>query len=147
MRYIINSSQLDRVPLREEVNFIRGYIAIESVRYTGKVKIEAMWPDNQDGIQIPPLTLFPFVENAFKYGVAEETGSGWLTVSLKLDNCELSYIVRNSYPEITQSKGAGIGLRNTKERLLIEYGNDMTFETRKADSVFEATLVIKNKKQ
>lgn len=146
MRYIINSSQIDRVSLTEEVNFIRGYIGIESVRYTNKVKVDATWPEGMDDIRIPPLTLFPFVENAFKHGVAEETGSGWITVVLKLNNGMLLYNVKNSYPEVHQTKGAGIGLRNTKERLIIEYGNDMNFETMKADGVFDASLLIKLKK-
>ena len=146
MRYIITSSQLDHVLLTDEVNFIRGYIGIEAVRYTGKVKIDVDWPGNMDNIQVPPLTLFPFVENAFKHGVAEEVGSAWLTVDLKLDNGMLNYTVKNSYPAVGQSNGAGIGLRNTKERLYIEYGNDMTFETKKSDRIFEANLVIKIKK-
>ena len=146
MRYIINSSQIDRVSLADEVNFIRGYIGIESVRYTNKVKVDASWPDRMEDIRIPPLTLFPFVENAFKHGVAEETGSGWITVVLGLDNGLLSYSVKNSCPEVRQAKGAGIGLRNTKERLAIEYDNDMNFVTKKAGNVFEARLVIKLKK-
>ncbi len=142
MRYIVSSSQLDRVALADEVNFIRDYIAIESVRYTDKVKIETTWPENMEGVRIPPLTLFTFVENAFKHGVAEETGSGWITVNLTITDEKLRYIVKNSYPDHGDSKGAGIGLRNTKERLQIEYGNNLIFETRKTDSSFDADLVI-----
>ncbi len=145
MRYIISSSQLDRVPLADEVNFIRGYIGIEAVRYTGKVKVNESWPQHMTDIHIPPLTLFPFVENAFKHGVAEEVGAAWLTVDLDLRNGNLFYVVKNSHPAVGQSKGAGIGLRNTKERLLIEYGDDMIFKTKDEDRVFEASLVLKNR--
>jgi sensor histidine kinase YesM len=146
MRYIINSSQVDRVTLAGEVNFIRGYIGIETVRYTGKVQIDTTWPEKMDGFQIPPLTLFPFVENAFKHGVAEEVGSASITIVLTLDNGILSYSVKNTFPVVQQAKGSGIGLRNTRERLLIEYGNDMSFETKETDLFFEASLVIKTRK-
>jgi sensor histidine kinase YesM len=147
MRYIINSSQADRVMLVDEVNFIRGYIGIEAVRYSGKVKIETTWPDQMEEIRIPPLTLFPFVENAFKHGVAEELSSAWIVIVLAVDETgNLSFMVKNSFPGISQAKGAGIGLRNTKERLSILYGNDMTFSTQKFDGVFEARLNIKTQK-
>jgi len=145
MRYTLSSSQLDRVLLTDEVNFIRGYIGIESVRYTGKITIDTEWPQNIENIRVPPLTLFPFVENAFKHGAAQEVGSAWLSVSLKCHDGLLSYVVKNSYPVAGQSNGAGIGLRNTRERLAIEYGNDMTFETKKQNGIFEASLVIKTR--
>ncbi len=144
MRYIISSSQLNRVSLADEVPFIKSYIGIEVVRYTGKVKVEAVWPDNLDGYEIPPLVLFPFVENAFKHGVAEEVGSAWITINLELINGELRYSVTNSYPQNEKRTTSGIGLRNTKERLTIEYGKGVTFVTKKSDRVFEAFLSVKH---
>jgi sensor histidine kinase YesM len=146
MRYIINNSRADRVSLTDEVNFIRGYIGIEAIRYAGKLKIDTRWPENTEGIQIPPLTLFPFVENAFKHGVAEEVGAAWVSVDLEINNGTLSYTVKNSYPAVQRAKGAGIGLRNTKERLMIEYGNGILFDTNQSDVVFVASLVIKKQK-
>ncbi len=143
MRYIITSSRLDRVSLLEEVNFIRDYVGIESVRYAGKVKVDAIFPENMDNIFIPPLTLFTFVENAFKHGVAEETGSGWIRIFLQVKNGSLEYHVKNSYPESGHSNSsAGVGLRNTQERLFIEYGRDMIFTTQKSKGVFEAYFMI-----
>ncbi|HZY81825.1 MAG TPA: histidine kinase [Cyclobacteriaceae bacterium] len=147
MRYIISSSKLDRIALADEINFIKDYIGIESVRYSGKVRVDIEWPANVDGFEIPPLTLFPFVENAFKHGVADETGSAWISVKLSIDDHAISYIVRNSYPANRRSNGARIGLQNTKDRLRIAYSADAILETRSMDHVFEATLVIKTSKK
>lgn len=143
MRYIINNSQTDRVALLDEVNFVRGYIGIETVRYSGKLEIKTSWPENMNDIRIPPLTLFPFVENAFKHGVAEEVGTAWMTIILKIEDDALSFIVRNSYPIGQRSKHGGIGLRNTQERLFIEYGGDMEFEVNRREDEFNALLRIK----
>jgi sensor histidine kinase YesM len=147
MRYIISSSRLERIPLAQEVNFIRDYIGIESVRYTRKIRVDAEWPEEVNGFEIPPLTLFPFVENAFKHGVAEEVESAWVSVKLTVDGKTLSYTVRNSVPRNHRPNGAQIGLRNTNERLKIVYGDDATLNTTSNEHVFEATLKIKSLKK
>lgn len=143
MRYILSSSHLDRVQLKDEVNFVKDYIGIEAIRYSGKVTVTTTWPDQLDNHRVPPLSLFPFVENAFKHGVAEAVGSAWVDVVLNVDKGALSFTVRNSYLPQSQSNRSGIGLSNTKERLSIEYGDNLVFNTRQSEDSFEATLIIK----
>lgn len=147
MRYILDDSRKDLVLLADEVEFIRGYIGIEQVRYEGKVKIDTQWPENVDGYRIPPLTLFTFVENAFKHGVAQEMDTAWISIALSLKDNSISFVVKNSRPEIKNGrvaqKSAGIGLRNTKERLEIIYGPAVKFETRGSGETFQASFEIK----
>lgn len=147
MRYILDDSRKDLVPLKDELEFIRGYIGIEQVRYSGKVSVTTDLPTAVEGYSVPPLALFTFVENAFKHGVAHEVESAWIDIKLNLTGNRIIYVVKNSCPEFRNGQkhkaGVSIGLRNTEERLKITYGDDFEFKTGRSEDVFHATLEIK----
>ena len=146
MRYILDDSGRDFVPLKDEVEFIKEYIAIEMVRYSEKVSVSTQWPENMNGYTVPPLSLFTFVENAFKHGVANETETAFINITVNVSEKGLTYGVRNSCPVLKNGvaikNGAGIGLRNTEERLKITYSSDIKFVVQRNGDNFEASFSI-----
>jgi two-component system LytT family sensor kinase len=143
MRYILTGSNRDTVSLREEVEFIQNYIAIEKIRYGKKVNIVIVWPDSLPAIAFPPLILFTFIENAFKHGVTHEIDEATIHVGLNIGKKLLTYEVKNSIQPYTQSAldiKTGIGLRNLEQRLRLIYGNKASLRYGQNENTFTASL-------
>jgi hypothetical protein len=68
MRFILDSSEKRSIKITEEVRFIENYIAFENERLGERCEINFSKNILYAGREIAPLILFPFVENAFKYG-------------------------------------------------------------------------------
>ncbi|HTJ15030.1 MAG TPA: histidine kinase [Dinghuibacter sp.] len=121
MRYVLYDSEAERVPLSSEVGFIRNYMDIESVRYPDRIDVRFDWQGESQGVQIEPLLLIPFVENAFKHGIREELAKGFVEVISLLSDGELTFEVRNSKPANRAPTTGGLGLRNVRKRLDLLY--------------------------
>jgi LytS/YehU family sensor histidine kinase len=66
------------IPFRDELEHVRAYLAIEKVRFEGKLFVEFDTPHTN--FRIPPLTLQPIIENSIKYGVDPELEPLYITV-------------------------------------------------------------------
>ena len=74
---------------------------------------------------IPPLLLFPFVENSFKHGASESLQDPWVSISAATDGGRLTMKIENS-KEIPPTGRAekfvgGIGVTNVRTRLDLLY--------------------------
>jgi LytS/YehU family sensor histidine kinase len=78
---------------------------------------------------VPTLLLQPLAENAIRHGVARLAAPGRVTIRAVRDGARLRIEVFNTGALATEYR-AGIGLRNTMERLRFLYGGDHSFELR-----------------
>ena len=66
MRYVLYEGNNKLTPLSREVQFLRNYVQLMSMRYnTGNVSISLDAPDVLPDSMLPPLLLVIFVENAY----------------------------------------------------------------------------------
>src|SRR5690606_16621918 len=93
VRYSLYQSKDDRILLSKEVQFIKDYIDLARLRCS--VPIETEIEDINEPYQIVPLILIPFVENAFKHGPFRSRAKSWVEISLKIENDNLIFIVKN----------------------------------------------------
>jgi len=70
MRYILTETQVDAIPLPNEVDFIKNFIDLQLVRLTDKVTIDFSYEGLIEQQKVAPLLFIAFIENAFKYGVS-----------------------------------------------------------------------------
>ena len=84
MRYVLYEASNKTILLSREVQFLKNYIALMSLRYTNKVSIQMDFPVEVPEVQIPPLLFVSFVENAFKHGVSYRSES-FIHVLMQLD--------------------------------------------------------------
>jgi len=145
MRYVLYESSKPTILLSKEIDFLKQYIALMRLRYTDKVSISVIMPEDIPGIEVPPLLFISFIENAFKHGVSYEQES-FINVSMQLLGGYLNFICENS-KNVKQQEGAkdphsGIGLENVKKRLKLIYGNDYFFLTSDKNDAYEVTLKI-----
>ena len=134
LRYVLEGSESNFVPLRREIEFVEDYLAIEKTRMGEKLKFYVNVDKNLLEVRVPPIILQPLVENAIKHGVAKKPGGGWVRIDVKedkgnlkcqvIDNCgKLSPPDKNLNTNVNQ----GLGLRNIRERLRCIYHDDFSF--------------------
>ena len=131
IRYSLDGSESDVVTLRQELDFLEDYVAIESARLGERFRFNLHVQEGLENVMIPPLTLQPLVENAVKHGVASQPNGGTVDVSIESRDGFLRCEVRDTGPGIGPQKQAdlleqGMGLKNVTSRLRSIYGNSAT---------------------
>jgi LytS/YehU family sensor histidine kinase len=144
MHYMLYDSDEEKVSLHKEVEYIRSYIDLQTMRFGDSVKILFMvQPGNYSHI-IEPMLLIPLIENAFKHGVnvADEPE---INIELAVAEKEVSLTVSNKtihYTAQVADKTKGIGLTNLERRLKILYPGKHQLAAQKEGNWFHASLKI-----
>jgi LytS/YehU family sensor histidine kinase len=123
---VSSSTSRFEVPLAEELELIRDYLAIEGVRFRDRLRPTVVAPPDTLDCLVPPLILQPIVENAVRHGISAVSTAGIREVSASREGSRLRLVVRDDGPgvsTVTKSPGSGTGLRNTRERLAQLYGD------------------------
>jgi LytS/YehU family sensor histidine kinase len=130
LRYTLSSGQEELVTLERELEIVEDYLALESLRFGERLRIERSIESGALGVRIPVMLLQTVVENAIKHGIAELPDGGVLRISAAARADDLHIEVRNPRPAIALGPGnhEGIGLHNAAERLRLLFGARASFE-------------------
>ncbi|WP_108804259.1 sensor histidine kinase [Aquimarina sp. Aq107] len=129
MRYQLESSKKEAVPLKEELEFIENYLLLEEKRLSKRCTIEFLIEGDLSGLKISPMLLIPFVENAIKHGAQSTNEQSKIDISVTIKNTTLHFSVVNSKPTmITATNRNGLGLENVRRRLGLLYPNAHTLD-------------------
>jgi len=131
MRYVLYDTASGHAQLSQEVAFIQDYITLMQLRLTDRVQVTFEQPEPLREVLIAPMMLLPFVENAFKHGVAATAPSRIYIGVRQPTPQQLEIDVRNTlFPKAsTDLAGSnGIGLTNTQRRLDLLYPGRYTLE-------------------
>lgn len=141
LRYSLDAGEDMLIPLDKEFWALSQYLMIEQVRFSDRMTLKLDVPANLESLLVPNMLLQPLAENAIKYAIAPSESGGTIRVSAQLKDSRLLLSVEDSGSErlgvssdtleLSES-GAGIGLRNTRERLKNLFSND--FELQVTDS-------------
>ena len=115
------------VPLRDELALVSQYLDIERIRFGGRLRVSVEVADGVSDALVPALLLQPLVENAVRHGIQPSIPGGTLSVRAHASARALHIEVADDGVGLTSSPvdpAAGIGLRNSRERLRHSYGAD-----------------------
>lgn len=142
MRYILYESSQNKVNLTKEIDFLKNYTEVETLRHSDKIDVSFETQGINENALIEPLLLLPFVENAFKHGIREEILEGYVHIIISLVENELFVEITNSKPATRKLKSAGIGLQNVIRRLDILYPDRYTLFVKNNDDSYELRLTL-----
>jgi LytS/YehU family sensor histidine kinase len=117
--------------LAEELLIVEDYLALEKLRFEDRLQASMRVDDAVRSAMLPPMSLQHLVENALKHGIAHLPEGGRVEILAERRGTMLEVSIRNSLPgadaqpfsSASQPSGsAGLGLSNTRERLLLLYG-------------------------
>lgn len=141
MRYTIYEGNKETVPLKEEIEYLQGYIDLHKIRYQKEVDIRFEFSGNPDS-EIAPLLFIILLENAFKHGVESLREGAFIHASLTEDKGKISFKITNNFEEQEGVGQEGIGLKNLKKRLELLYPGRHTFTITKEAGIFSIILQI-----
>ncbi|OOQ57243.1 sensor histidine kinase [Mucilaginibacter pedocola] len=147
MRFMLQENVHDKILLTREIDYLNNYIALQKLRTqtSPDIVIDTNIEDHILGLQIAPMLLIPFIENAFKHGISLREPSH-IKITLQTKDDKLYFDVHNSIhirPDNDPEKGkSGIGLENVKQRLKLLYNNKHELIIRENASEFFIHLTI-----
>ncbi len=133
LRYTLVNQPTQRISLDQELYALGLYLDIEKVRFQDRLTIEFDIDEKAKSALVPSLILQPLIENAIKYAIAPSIDGGTITICAKVVGERLVLALKDSGPgvddinHIVSQSGSGVGIANTKERLLQIYGADHEF--------------------
>lgn len=135
LRISLERGDVQLIPLRDEMEFIEMYMAMQDRRYAGRVSQEIrVQPELHDAL-VPAMILQPLLENAYGHGLSHLEGAGLLLVEARKESSRLRLDVLNSgvglNPDLSPgSSGHRMGLSNVQSRLRLHYRENHTFSIR-----------------
>lgn len=116
LRQALRASELATVPLREELATASRYLAIESMRLDGALRVETTIDPSLTEAPIPPLLLQPLLENAVAHGRPAPDGTVSVTLRVARDGDDIVCRVQ-SPGTLGPMREAGVGLANVRQQL------------------------------
>ncbi len=144
LRHSLLNGETKEIPLRDELEAARNYLAIEKIRFEEDLEIEFDIDENAKDFKVPGFLLNPLVENAIKHGFNTNPKSLKLKVSAKLKNKKLLLQVANTghLSNTKETKGTKIGLKNVSKRLEKLFPEKSSFELFEEDGFVIAQIMI-----
>ncbi|MFK7863217.1 MAG: sensor histidine kinase [Pseudohongiellaceae bacterium] len=141
LRYSVAYSKKDTATLDDELEHIQNYLGIERERFGDRLQIDFSIDDSMRSFSIPPLILFPIVENAIKHGIDSCIEGGTLSISAKRGEGSLIIEVSNPVDELgRKQKGTGHGMASIEQRLKSRYGSAAFLKSIRQSGTFKAQL-------
>ncbi len=130
------------VSLTSEIDLLKNYIELEKLRYDERLAI-TLETQIENDIQIPPLLLLSLVENAFKHGAGEDSGSPKIAIAILQKANHFSFEISNTVskdyvPKVKET----IGLSNIGKQLDLIYATNYVLDIQSISGFFKVTLQI-----
>jgi hypothetical protein len=147
LRFMIYESS-GSMALEKEITLIEHYIALEKLRYGERLDVSMAIGGNIAELQIAPLLLLPFLENAFKHGTSRQLEQCWISLNLFVNQDIMNFKLVNSIDEeqdMTGHETGGLGLQNVKRRLDLLYKGRYSLNMLRERDIYVVNLEVKLK--
>jgi len=134
LRFTLINETTAKVSLASEVETLKLYLDIEKMRFEDRLRTEFDIEDSVKDALVPSLLLQPLVENAIKYAVTPQEEGADISINARRIGERVRIIVSDSGPGLQGSTpdpklSTGVGMANTRERLLQAYGDEQRFDS------------------
>lgn len=130
-RDILDSKNESKVPLTQELQTLQRYLNIVSVRFSDHLTIVKEIDDDIGDALVPNMLLQPLLENSIKHGYSINKTELIIYLKIKKDGKYVNFTIENNGEPLNGTLNElmtkGIGLRNTRDRLISLFGDDFEF--------------------
>lgn len=96
MDFLVYECRKNTISVEKEIKLISDYVELERIRYSDRLVFEMEISGDLSNFMIPPLLLFPLVENCFKYGSSDDPGNPWIRLRIVCGKGVLRFSASNS---------------------------------------------------
>lgn len=144
LRFQLYEASNNTINLQKEIEYIKSYAAIEKIRKGDVLKVD-IFENITTLVEVPPLLLLTFVENAFKH-VSNLNAGNYVIIEMETIKNDFHFRIKNSIDQFqnsfADSNNCGIGLKNIKRRLNLLYPNKHDLDITTANNSFCVHLKI-----
>ena len=126
LRSSLYEKDKDLISIKDELTLVNDYIELEKLRFEERLAIDISIDKTLDNFKIPTLSIQLLIENAIKHGIDLKVEGGIIKLIIEKQNNSIRITVQNP-GHIINNKSEGLGLKNLKERLKIQYKGMATF--------------------
>jgi LytS/YehU family sensor histidine kinase len=142
MRYFMEESPKEQVPIATELELVEDFIRLEQVRFHFPIEVDIDKAIRMD-LMVPPMLLLPLVENVFKHGIKFDAQGSSIEIRLRHQDNHLTFTTKNKcYKKLLETGRDGVGLKNLRERLTLLYQNNYCLQAQEVNGNFVAELTI-----
>ncbi len=143
LRHSVVKNQKMFVSLKEELDQIDRYLAIEQIRFSHRLSFEMIHDDANDPVEIPCMILQPLIENAIKFGLYGQTGKAEIKMVCERKRDYIHFHISNPVDEsYTINKGTGFGLNSIRKKLYLLFAENNLLKTYIENQRFHTELKI-----
>lgn len=142
LRYALEQADRQEVPLKDELEFVERYLALEQARFGDRLTVRMQVAPDTLAASVPSLILQPLVENAVRHGFAQSAKAGLIEIVAARAGNMLCLQIRDDGQGLPEnhlgnqaSATEGVGWRNTRARLAQLYGDEHRFNLRNGDGL------------
>lgn len=123
------------IPVQDELEHVRHYLIIQTIRFKNKFRYEIVADPETFGLQTLKLILQPLVENAIHHGIEKSAEEGFIGVYARIREDRLEFVIKDNGIGMTKEtldklmsgslrseSGSGVGVINVQERIKLYYG-------------------------
>jgi sensor histidine kinase YesM len=129
------------IQLDEELKLVSEYLKLEKIRFEERLTYSIDCSVDKK-LHIPPFLLQTMTENAIKHGISKKADGGIVDVNVYEKDDKIYLEVINSGGQYSPIDKDGIGIKNTKRRLEIQFGDKADFHIRNVDQKVSAYVWI-----
>jgi len=148
LNYMLYECNAEQVVLKKEIELVENYLELEKLRYGTNLNVEFHKSGDFDNTSIAPMLILPFIENAFKHGLSDQIEKSFVIIKAIVDEEFFEFTVENSKNKLgkradSQNYKEGIGLKNVKRRLELQYKNNYELLINETDFEFGIKMRLK----
>jgi two-component system, LytTR family, sensor kinase len=131
LRYTLDQDPMKKVTLRQEIEALDLYLGTERLRFGERLRLEYAIEGPALEALVPSLLLQPLLENSLKYAISPREQGGCVRIEGRVRGSMLEVSIIDDGPGMRDRylphERHGVGLRNTRERLAVLYGENHRF--------------------
>ncbi|CAM1346021.1 Histidine kinase [Tenacibaculum crassostreae] len=130
------------VLLSNEIELLKNFIELEKLRYDERLQV-TFNEEVENDTEVPPLILLSLVENAFKHGAGEDSGSPIIDIYVSNKGSDFIFKISNTVSKDYQPNNKrNLGLPNVRKQLDLIYKDAYVLDILESENKFEVTLRV-----
>lgn len=144
LRYMVYETKTDKIRLSKELDYVEKYLELQKIRTANPnyVSFEKIIGDGN--LEIAPMILFPFIENAFKH-TENRKNLNSIKVKVSTEKNKIVFECENTYQKTTHERARGFGGAGNeliKKRLMLLYPEDHLLEITQTKGIYKVRLTL-----
>lgn len=142
LRYVLYDCEKPAIAIEKEVTYIEDFIQLFLLKSSKKYPVTTSFTIEDPKLQIAPMLLIPFVENAFKHSNIQNIDESFIAITIHSTASSVLFSIENTFKKgpIVKDSVGGIGIPNVKKRLLLLYPEAHSLEITENSNTFKVEL-------